>query len=137
MRAHYQRITIIQTNRPPNKNINDELQWLGGSLGLFNLRDRDKSCFRIFIELIKISKAGQSVSSDELATSLALTRGTVVHHLKKLMEAGIVVHRSNHYALRRDSLVDLIEEVQRDFARMAEDLKQVAKDIDMKLEFGR
>ena len=48
-----QRITIINVRKPALRTINDELQWLGSSLGLFNLRDKDKSCFRIFIELLK------------------------------------------------------------------------------------
>ena len=47
------KITIIRIRKPAQSNINKELQWLGSSLGLFGLRDKDKSCFRIFIELIK------------------------------------------------------------------------------------
>jgi len=135
MRINYQKITIIRASQAPKENINDQLQWLGGSLGLFNLRDKDKSCFRIFIELIKASRLGNSISSDELAEMLSLTRGTVVHHLTKLMEAGIVIHKTNHYALRSDTLFNLVEEMEHDFGRMIKILKDVATDIDRKLEF--
>jgi len=55
-----QKITIISMNRPAQKNINQELQWFGSSLGLFNLRDKDKSTFRVFIELLKATKSGVS-----------------------------------------------------------------------------
>ncbi len=55
---HYvsQRITIINIRKPAERSINQELQWLGTSLGLFNLRDKNKSCFRIFIDLLKAAK---------------------------------------------------------------------------------
>src|SRR3989344_162695 len=98
------RITIINVRKPRYKNINEELQWFGNALGLFGMRDKDKSCFRLFIELLKLSRKQQQSSSDELAERLGLTRGTVVHHLNKLMESGIVVHEHNHYMLRVDSL---------------------------------
>ena len=60
-----QKITLISTRRPRNKNVNEELKWLGASLGLFNVRDRDQSCFRIFIELLKSTKSDKNISSDE------------------------------------------------------------------------
>ena len=87
-----QRITIINIRKPKEQNINEELQWFGTSLGLFNLRDKDKSCFRVFIELLKSAKQKQIVTSDELASKLGLSRGTIIHHINKLLESGLVVH---------------------------------------------
>jgi|TARA_Y100000310_G_C20689109_1_gene821012 predicted transcriptional regulator len=112
------------------KNINQELQWLGSSLGLFNLRDKDKSCFRIFIELIKSSKQNIPLSSDELAYRLSLSRGTVVHHLHKLLDSGIVVPVRTGYILRVDNLKDLLDEVEKDTLRTISELKDMAKEID-------
>jgi len=129
----YQRITIVRSTRPVRPGINEELQWLGSSLGLFNLRDKDKSCFRIFIELVKTAKTGQSLSSDELAEKLGLSRGTVVHHLNRLIDAGLVVADKKKYFLRVSNLEVLIDELERDTTRALEDLKQVAQKIDQKL----
>lgn len=126
----HQRITIIDIRQPSVKNINQELQWLGTSLGLFNLRDKDKSCFRIFIELVKSAKQKQALSSDELAYKLNLSRGTVVHHLNKLIEAGIVTDYRNRYMLRVDNLEALIDEVEKDIKRTCENLRDTAKKID-------
>ena len=53
------RITIIRTGKPEKDNLNQELQYLGESLGLFSERDKDKSCFRIFIVLVKSLKTGR------------------------------------------------------------------------------
>lgn len=129
----HQKITIINIRKPVVKNINYELQWLGTSLGLFNLRDRDKSCFRVFIELLKSAKGRKALSSDELAYRLNLSRGTVMHHINKLMDAGIVTYYKNRYMLRVDNLEALIDEVEKDIKRTCESLKAAAKEIDATL----
>jgi len=127
------RITIIREKIVPAKNINDELQWIGTSLGLFNLRDKDSSCFRLFIELLKAAKENRMLSSDELAYRLNLSRGTVVHHINKMMEAGIIVTEKRKYALRVDTLHKLIDEIERDMKESMEQMRKVAEEIDKEL----
>ena len=128
-----QRITIVNIRKPAEHNVNQELQWFGSSLGLFNLRDKDKSTFRVFIELLKSTKSKQTLTSDELASRLALSRGTIIHHINKLMESGLVIHEGNKYILRVDNLKSLIDEMEKDIKRACEDLKEVAKEIDNRL----
>ena len=125
-----QRITIVYHRKPTKQTLNDELQWLGDSLGLFNLRDKDKSCFRIFVELLKAARHNIALSSDELALNLKLTRGTVIHHINKLMESGIVVTDGKRYLLRVSSLTQLIDELEQDVMHTCAQLKKVAKHID-------
>jgi biotin operon repressor len=129
----HQKITIVKIRKPKTENVNDELQFLGNSLGLFNLRDKDKSCFRVFIELLKAAKQKRPISSDELAYRLRLTRGTVVHHINKLKDAGIVVHEGKSYFLRVDKLESLIQEIRKDLMRTCDDLQEIAKEIDKEL----
>src|SRR3989338_9459374 len=124
-----QRITIIRHSRPTG-NLNDELLWFGKSLGLFSDRDKDSSLYRLFVELVKSSRRGELLSSDELAYRLQLTRGTVVHHLNKLMETGIVITHRNRYALRVSNLEVLVDELRQDLKRAMDNLKQIAKLID-------
>jgi len=126
----HQKITIVNIRRPVQRNVNQDLQYLGNSLGLFNLRDKDKSCFRIFLELLKSAKAKKPLDSDEIAANLKLSRGTVIHHMNKLMEAGLVVHDKNNYMLRVDNLKMLVSELEKDIHRTLEDLKEVASGID-------
>lgn len=128
-----QRITIIRIQKPSLADVNTELQWLGSSLGLFNLRDKDKSCFRIFVELVKAGKKEELVTSDELAYRAQLTRGTVVHHLNRLMESGLVVHRKQGYGLRENNLKALVAMVEKDIQRTCEELKRIANEVDQKI----
>ena len=125
-----QKITIFHIRKPHDETLNENLKWLGSSLGLFNLRDKEKSCYRVFVELLKSARTSKPISSDELAYKLSLTRGTVVHHLNKLMESGIVLSVSGGYILRVSNLKQLIDELENDSKRMFENLRNVAENID-------
>ena len=129
----YPKITIIKIRKPVRNELNEELQWVGASLGLFNLRDKDRSCFRIFVELLKSSKRGDGLSSDEIAFKSGLSRGTVIHHINKLIESGLVIVEERKYVLREAKLEPLIDEVEKDIIRSLDGLRAIAKDIDKKL----
>lgn len=124
------KITILKVDRPASHDINNELQWLGNSLGLFSMRDKDKSCFRIFVELLKAAKGRELLSSDEIAGKLELTRGTIIHHINNLMDSGLVVQEKSRYMLRVERLSNLIEELDHDLENVCRNIKEVAKDID-------
>jgi len=130
----FTRITIIRIKRPNQDHINEELQFLGESLGLFSERDKDKSCFRVFIVLIKSLKTGQRLTSDEIADKTNLTRGTVIHHLTRLMESGIVVSQKNYYMLAVDNMEELVDLVKNNLTKTFDSLKPIARNIDKKLE---
>ena len=128
----FKKITIIRAEIPNDIETNQQIQLFGGSLGLFNLRDKDKSCFRIFIVLLKnIKKDG--LSSDELALKTKLTRGTVVHHLNKLMDSGIVINHRNKYIINVDNIHGLIEIIKKNVNKTLDDLDVVAKELDKRL----
>ena len=136
MSHHYRmasKITLVRIRRTPHENINQELQWFGNSLGLFNLRDKDSSCFRVFITLVRKAKRNETISSDDISDKLNLSRGTVVHHLTKLMNSGLVVREKGGYLLRSNNLSKVIRDIQRDVSAMFNELEDVAKEIDDKL----
>lgn len=126
------RITIINVQPPEKADINTELQWLGAALGLFGERDKDSSCFRVFVTLIK-QPTGGVVSSDDIAEQTALTRGTVVHHLNKLRKAGLIAHHPTGYSIREGSLQEALESIQNDINDTMNLLRAVAGDIEKRL----
>ena len=129
----FTKITIVSIKKPQEHDLNETLQWFGASLGLFGARDKDKSCFRIFIELVKNLKEEEPISSDDIAIRTGLTRGTVVHHLNKLMSSGIVTSERNGYQLKVDNLEGLTQIVKDNVDRAFDNLKEIAKDLDRKL----
>jgi len=132
MITRFQRITIVKL-KPAEENLNKELQFLSESLGLFSQRDKERSCFRIFIEVIKAAKLKKGLSSDELAFRLQLSRGTVVHHLTRLIGAGIVSVKNNKYSLREKNLELTLKKMKNDFMSAFEEVEGVASEIDKKL----
>ncbi|MEK6909436.1 MAG: winged helix-turn-helix transcriptional regulator [Nanoarchaeota archaeon] len=129
----FRKVTLIKTRKPQKKDLNADLQWFSESLGLFSQRDKERSCFRIFVELVKSARRKQLLSSDELATRTNLTRGTIIHHISHLIESGLVAQHENKYMLRVENLETLMEELQRDLQRVFEDLKTMAQELDDQL----
>ena len=127
------KITVIKIRKPAEKDVNKDLQWFSQSLGLFGERDKEKSCFRLFLELIKAARRRKTLSSDELAVRANLSRATVIHHLNKLQESGLVITHNNKYLLRVDNLENLVSEIKKDIMRTFEDLQDIARDLDEEL----
>lgn len=128
------RITIVKEAPKTSSNINELLLLLGSNLGLFSMRDKDKSCYRIFIILVKALKVKVELTSDELAAQTGLSRGTVIHHLNHLMDAGIVTNYKNKYFINYDSLEDMVEDMRKGVSNMFDNIGKVARKIDSTLE---
>lgn len=127
------RVTIVRETARPKNSINDLLMLFGESLGLFSMRDKDKSCYRIFITLIKALKMKIELTSDELAIQTGLSRGTVIHHLNRLMAAGIVTNYKNKYYIDHENLTSLVASLRKGMNSLLDDLEVVAEEIDENL----
>ncbi len=123
-------IIIRKIEKPAGQGVNDALQWFCDSLGLLTRRDRDNSCYRLFIELLKSSKKGKALSSDELASRLNLVRGTVVHHLNRLIEAGLVESEGNRYSLKARTLKGLVGLLKKEVDDALGNVELVAERLD-------
>lgn len=133
----FHRVTVVRIKKPAKKDVNEDLQWLGSSLGLFKLRDRNSSCFRVFIELLRHARQGKSISSDELAFKTGLSRGTVVHHLHNLIAAGLVIPENNRYILRDTNLENIVERIKKDINQVFDTLKDMAEELDEELQLEK
>ena len=125
----FRRIIIVRKERP-REDLNEELQWISDSLGLFNERDKERSCYRIFVELLKEKKP---LRSDDIALNSRLSRGTVVFHLNKLMESGLVINEENKYKLREKRISFLIKRLRKDILSTLKEIEEIAKDFETKI----
>ena len=133
MDSSFKEIKILKIEKGKDKGLNEDLLWLSNSLGLFSQRDKEKSCFRVFLELIKAKKENKLISSDEIAFNSHLSRGTVIHHINKLIEHDFIVEYKNRYALKTKNVESLIKDLESNVNNVFKDLKKVAKDIDKEL----
>lgn len=125
------KITIVNIKKPKQKDINQDLQWFSKSIGLISKRDKERSCFRIFIELLKSEKG---LTSDEIADFSNLTRATTIHHLKNLIETGIVKKEKNRYYLIERDLEGLIKKIENNIEITLRELKEIAKYLDKEIK---
>ena len=103
----------IKQLRPPiREEILEDMEWVCRSLGFLRERDKDKPVTKIFEVLLERTKDQEGATSDEIAELVGVTRGTVVHHLNKMIQCGIVLRRKKSYELRNNSLQMTIDEVE-------------------------
>ena len=119
------KITVVRVRKPKEQDINDELQWISRSLGLFSERDKEKSCYRIFLALLKEHKP---MSSEDLADFTNLSRATVLHHMNKLIESGMVVSEHERYLLR-DDVDKLIDDIEADIISTLNEVRKTTRHI--------
>ena len=124
------RITIIAERKVDATDVNSKIKWLSHSLGLLGERDTDSSCYRTFIALLNAARTHEQLSSDNLAYHLNLSRATIIHHLNKLRNAGILKAEGGKYVLRVGNLEQLIDAIRKDVLANLEYMQQVAREID-------
>ena len=124
---------IKDLRMPSTEDYEADVEWMCKCFGFLESRDKKKTAAKIFKVLLETMKQKKRLSSDELAEKTALTRGTMVHHLNKMIQSGLAVHREGRYELRDMSLQRTVQEVKRDIDRVFEDIEHIAKSIDENL----
>lgn len=121
---------ILAVRLPPTANYEIDIEWICRSLGFLEARDKKKTAYKIFKALLEATREGRGLSSDELAEKVGLTRGTMVHHLNKMIKGGLVIYHEGQYKLRERSLKSTLEEIERDINRVFENIYKVAQAVD-------
>lgn len=122
-------ITIKKIKKPKHSDLNQDIQIISQSFGLFTKRDKEKSCFRVFVEILK----NKGLTAEEITLNTNLTRGTVIHHLNFLIKAGLITKKGHKYSLRGGNLERLVDEISKDIKIAFEDIDDIAKNIDSEL----
>jgi len=67
------------------------------------------------------------LSSDEIAEKSSLSRATVIHHIAKLRDSGIVIKKEKGYALKTRSFEELTNEIEKDITRTMDKLRLISR----------
>lgn len=128
------RVSIRDVEKPKDKGHEEDLKWICDSLSLVSGRDVEDSSFKIMSELLNKFSEKDMVSTETLSDSLGMDSPRINHHLRRLMESGIVNREKRKVVLRGRSLTDSIKEMKRDSDKLFEKLMDVSKRVDR--EFG-
>lgn len=120
---------------PPFSNsISEELDYLCKSFGLLEPMGKEKTASLVFKELYNSSRLEKAhhgmLSSSEIAKRLKISRGAVINQLNNLQRSGLVVKRGRLYAVRSNSILRTVEELEADVEKVFEKAKRVALKID-------
>jgi DNA-binding IclR family transcriptional regulator len=83
-----------------------------------------------------VKDGSKGLKSEEIAQQTDLSRGTVVHHLNKLMDRGIVAQADNEYFLKVDSLTTMTQLIREEVNEALDDIESVADRVDNHLDLG-
>lgn len=119
---------------PIERNLEADISWVAASLGFLGKRDQDKTALKILTALIRALPNGEGLTSDELADIVKPTRGSVVYHLKKLINTGLVVKINSKYQLKQRSLGKTIDDFESELKIVINDIKSIANEIDKNLK---
>ena len=124
---------LFSVRKPPTVEIEQDIEWICRSFGFLESRDKKRTAYLIFRAIVEAAKKDEGLSTDKLAQKINLSRGTIVHHLNKMIKSGLVIHHEGQYKLRGRSLKSTIIEIQKDIDRFFSDLQYVVETIDQKM----
>jgi predicted transcriptional regulator len=121
---------IIRSVQRPNYNSPEALiHWFCAE---FNLSDENNISMeeQILKEFVNAAYNNHGLSSTELSSEHELARSTVIYHLNRLIETGLLVKRGRRYYLRANELSKAIEEMQLDIEREMRKMMLAAMEFD-------
>ena len=124
---------LFVVRKPPTVEIEQDLEWICKSFGFLETRDKNRTAYLIFRAIVEAARKDEGVSSEKLAQELILSRGTMVHHLNKMIKSGLVIHHEGQYKLRGRSLKSTVIEIQKDVDRFFSDLQNVVETVDQNI----
>jgi predicted transcriptional regulator len=127
------KVFIRELEKPPEKDMERDMEWICECFGFYEKIDREKTAAAIFKELIECCGNGTGLSSTDLGQKSKVTRAAALNHLKKMIRSGLVVKDGGEYKLRCSSLYATVKEMQRDIDRIFEDVEEIAREIDERM----
>ncbi len=123
-------IVLINLEKPMKKDVEDDLFWLCNSFGLSSGRDVENTSTRIVMSMLDRISDNEEVTSKMIADALGIKLSRVNHHLRSLIDSGLVYRKKRALCLRGGSLRAAVQEMRRDSERMFDDLEKIAAEID-------
>jgi predicted transcriptional regulator len=127
------KINIHTTARPMRNNPDDIIRWICVELGFSNGLKEDDVVERMLAELAEAAHDNRGLTSSELYKDKRLARSTIIYHLNRFMDCGLVVKQGRHYYLRAMELSRALEEVKYDFEIEMKKMIDTAREYDRSL----
>jgi predicted transcriptional regulator len=133
------KIVIRDIERPDSKKPDAMIRWFLAVFDLGDGNDANGIEAQILAEFVKASYKREGISSADLKLKPPVPRSTVIYHLNRLMELGILVKHGRKYSLRATEMSKVMEEIEYDLEREMQRMIDTAKEFDklMQKKFGQ
>jgi len=112
----------------------DDVEQFCRSLQIVTRRDVDGTVTTVIRTMLEHC-SNNAISSTELANKTNLNRVTIIHHLKRLQDAGIVQKNQKKYRLSPYGFEDFVRKMREETDQMFEHAQFLAKKIDEQYAF--
>jgi predicted transcriptional regulator len=130
-----ERIVIRFVERPDFKNQEKMIKWFCEVFGLSGSENESDSIEQqILMSFIQAAYKDEGLGSSELKLDTKLARSTVIYHLNRFIDAGLLVKRGRKYYLRASEMSKAIEEIEYDINREMQRMLDTAKEFDRLME---
>ena len=129
-----QQILLIKLEKPREKKLDQDIHWLCNSFGLSSGRDTENLATKIVMDLLEqMSGSEEKVSSEKIAESLDVNPSRVNHHVRNLINSGLLYRERRRLCLRGGSLKAAVQEMRKDSERIFNELEEIAEEIDRQM----
>ncbi|MGD0729336.1 MAG: winged helix-turn-helix domain-containing protein [Candidatus Micrarchaeaceae archaeon] len=131
-----ERIVIKFVERP---NLNDQekmIKWFCEVFGLSSEENPDSIEEQILRSFIDAAYKNEGLGSSELNLDTELARSTVIYHLNRFIDAGLLVKKGRKYYFRASEMSKAIEEIEYDINREMQRMLDTAKEFDKLMELS-
>lgn len=125
-----EKIEIRAIEKPDDKDPEKIIRWFVAVLGLSG-DEKNSMEEQILRDFALAAREGEEgLSSSELRFKKDVARSTVIYHLNRFIEAGIIVKHGRKYHLRATEMSKVIEELEYDIDREMQRMLDMAKEFD-------
>lgn len=133
MNSQNQQIVLVSLEKPREQNLEDDIRWLCDSFGMSSGRDTENIATRVFMDMLRMLSEEDRVTSECIADNLDVRLARVNHHLRNLIDSGMIYRRKRLLYLRGGSLKAAVQEMRKDSERIFDELEVMAEEIDRKM----
>jgi hypothetical protein len=126
-----EQIVIRFLEKPDQNDAEGIIRWFCDVFGLSNPEDENPVEVQILKSFVEAARDGKGLSSGELDLETKLARSTIIYHLNRFRDAGLLVKKGRKYYLRAGEMEKVIQEIGYDLERELRGLIDASKRLDM------
>jgi len=119
----------VMVQRKDSENIDAELASLCKMMRIMSDRDTDGTLPQV-LKIMMVEGRGKPVGGSDLSRISGINRITIIHHLGRLEDAGLVRRSEGKYILKIQSAEDMLMEFRKEMEKHFSEMDEMAREID-------